>query len=306
MPDDEIITEQTDEESAFEEDDGKGAPEKELEKKSDEEASEKESEEEPGKKPDKADDKKEPETAKDRLEKRIESERISEEGKETKPELKAEPEVKPAVRSSITKEDIANTISIITEEDLPEEVIIGDNVVDLKRFAMEFPDEFAAVKVLSSTIAERAINQALEGIKSSDSANRVEKLETTVAQLSFDSIVARTTDDKGNLKHPDYYHLVYGEGKTDLMKWVEKQPEKYKKLASSLNPNDGDLLLDYYKEDIAKARTAAHDKKTGDRKKELDDIHMDTGRRSSRRSEIDDTGRRGDEQDEAEAAFMEG
>jgi hypothetical protein len=83
----------------------------------------------------------------------------------------------------------------------------------------------------------------------------------------------RATDKEGNVKHPDALTIIYGEGMKDFHKWIKEQSPKMQKLANSLEPQDGILILDYYKEDTAKKKTAEHDKNTKDKKKEYDDIY---------------------------------
>jgi len=226
-----------------------------------------------------------------------------EEEKEKKPEEKAEEGSKPA---KLNKELLAERLSLISKDDLPGEVIIGDETVNLKQYAEDYPDDFAAIRVLSSLVAEKMINKTVEGIEIPDTGKvteRVDNLEAGLAQLSFDNGVMRAKDDEGNLKHSDYYDIVYGSGMKDFHAWIKEQSPKVQKLASSLNPEDGILVLDYYKENIARRKTTEHDKKTKDKKREYDDIYKSEKTMRKNQPESSIGGKSPDK--EAEEAFEE-
>jgi len=334
MPDDDKATEQEkidfskvaeeepdESEAAFGEDE---EPEKKEEEKKPEEKAEKEEkkqepkegeakkEEEPEKKEEKQ-EKQEP-SLKEKVEQRAESikdeegeeeppEKKEEPAKKEEPEKKAEEEPKPL---KIDKEFIADQLKLISNDDLPEEVIIGDESINLKQYAKDYPDDYAAIRVISSVMAQKIIDKAMGGLtyaKPEDVDTKVGELGASVAQLFFENAVSRATDDKGSLKHADYYNIVYGEGKDAFHAWVKEQPAKIQKLANSLEPEDGILILDYYKEDVARKKTADHDKKTKSKKDEYDAIYKSEKSVRKNQQEAGVSGKTPDE--EAEEAFDE-
>jgi hypothetical protein len=331
MPDDEKVTElnekeTTEAEDAFSEDvkeeDKKDEPpkkdtkaEKEPDKK-DKKATEKEKE--PEKREEVKDEKKakeeekEPEeetelTAKEQIDKRLES--LDE---EEEPELEPEKKEEKTESTVLTKEDIVDRLNLFSEDDLPGKMVIGNLEIDLKEYAIQYPEEFGIIKVASSAIAEKMIEKALEGIKGAEQPGDIDtKLSqldsriTKAEQATFDNTVAQATDDKGNLKHPDYFTITRGDGMKDFHKWVKSQPENIQRLASSLNPDDGILILDYYKEATAKKKVADFDKKAADKKKEIDDIHGSTTRSDKSIKDSGEDAPTKSQMDEAEAAFME-
>ena len=245
----------------------------------------------------------------ERMNKRLETVADDDDSGE-KPVVKpVEPEPKPEQKAAgsqpgaFTKEGIVKTLSLISDKDLPESMKLDDDTtVDLKGYAKDFPEDFMVVKIIAGDIASKIVNQMLESgeiVKAKD----MQALSGTVAQMSFDTALAQKRTDTGELKHPDYFSIVYGEGKKDFVAWVETQPAKIQKLASSLNQDDGDLILDFYKEATAKKRTAEFDKKAKEKKDEFDSIHKSS---KNKRSNITaPSNRRGGEIDEAEAAFNE-
>jgi len=342
MPDDEKATEQEPEEikdetsdegeAAFaeditdEEEQGKKeekpvedkGKKKEAEKKAEEKGKEEKSEKEKEAEEKKGEEKEEKElSAKEKLDKRLESvgdeeeeetppakkEQEPEKKKEEEPEKKPKEELKPA---KLNKELLAERLSLISKDDLPEEVIIGDETVNLKQYAEDYPDDFAAIRVLSSLVAEKMVDKAVKGIEMPETGKiteRVDVLEAGIAQLSFNTGVMQVKDDEGNVKHPDFYDIVYGSGMKDFHAWVKEQSPKIQKLASSLDPEDGILILDYYKEDVAKKKTTEHDKKTKDKKKEYDDIYK--SEKSKRKNQQESGGGEKSPDEEAEEAFKE-
>lgn len=270
---------------------GKKEPEKKTEKKDKEEKPDEGKEEEEEEEEDKKAEKKKGEekeekglTVEEKLQKRIEAlDAEEEEEEETPPDKGKKEEEEPEKKekeepepTKLNKETLAERLKLISKDDLPEEIIIGDETINLKQYAEDYPDDFAAIRVLSSIVAEKMVDKALGGLEMPDTGKvteRMDNLEVGMAQLSFDSAVVQATDDEGNLKHPDFFNITRGEGMKDFHAWVKEQSPKIQKLANSLNPEDGILILDYYKEHLAEKKTAEHDKKTKDKKKEYDDIY---------------------------------
>jgi len=280
---------------------GKKIVKKEPEKKEKEDEEEEEEEEEPEKL-----------SAKEKLDKHLESIKDEEEEppaveKEKEPEKKEvkkeTEEVKP---SKMTKELLAERLKLISGDDLPGEIIIGDETINLKQYAEDYAEDYAAIRVLSSLTAEKMIEKALGNLsfaKSEDIDTKIGNLELRVTQLSFDNAVVQAIDEEGNLKHPDYFTITRGSGMKDFHAWVKEQSPKIQKLANSLEPEDGILILDYYKENTAKERTAELDKKTKDKKKEYDDIYR--GKKSVKKDRTESGQGQKSDNEEAEESFNE-
>jgi len=342
MPDDDKATEHNEEEEKeveIEEDEEAFAEEIEDEKKADEKEKEeatkdkKEKDEEldekgekvekkaEKKEPEKKEDKKEKEekdlSAKEKLDKHLESIKDEEgEEKEEEPEKKVEKEEKVEKKEEkkekedkplkLTKELISERLKLISSDDLPGEVIVGDETINLQQYAKDYPDDYSAIRVLSSLVAEKMIEKALDGVSSvkpEDFDEKIGGLELKVNQLSFDNTVVQATDKEGNLKHPDYFSIVYGAGMKGFHVWIKEQSPKMQKLASSLDPEDGVMIMDYYKEDTAKKKTGEHDKKTKDKKKEYDDLYKSEKSVKKNQSEHSQGDKSADE--EAEDSFNE-
>jgi len=288
----------------------KRGPGRSRKEKPEEKKQEKEEPGETGEETEEESEEEEPSTQ-ERLDKRLES--IKDDEDEEEPEKKEEPESKPeekkgeeAPPSKLTKELISERLKLIAAEDLPGEIIIGDETVNLKQYAEDYPDDYAAIRVLSSVTAEKMIEKAFEGIsfpKTEDVDKKIGELDLKVAQLSFDNAILRATDNEGNAKHPDALNIIYGEGMQDFHRWVKEQSPKIQKLATSLDPEDGVLILDYYKEDIAKKKTDEHDKSTKAKKKQYDDIYASEKSVKTNQRETGAGDKSPDE--EAEEAFKE-
>jgi hypothetical protein len=299
MPDDEIVTEQEETEEvdpneaqdAFDEDEEKEEEKEKDEKKEPEENDEEKSGE--GDEKEEEEEEEKPQTAKDLIDKRLESiedeEEPEEEGEEEKPEKKDE--TKPDVKV-FTKEEVKDRLALISNDELPGELTIGNDTIDLKAYAEAYPDEFATMKVVSAFMAEKAVEKALSSLeyaKPGETDEKIAQVSQSVLQLSFDSKVAQAVDKEGNLRHPDYYNIVYGAGKEDFHKWVGGQSKKVQKLATSLDPDDGLLLLDFYKEDTAKSKSKALKDKSAKDKEKYDALHEDKtrGRKTIKREPAD-------------------
>lgn len=271
------------------------------EKKSEEDEEEEEQEEEEEK------DEDEPSDTKKRLDERLKE--VEDEEKPEEEEPPAKDEEKSSDVTVFTKEQVSDHLGILRDGELPGEIIIGDQTINLKEYAKNFPDEFAGIKVTAAVIAQRIAEKALEGkgfLTSEDIDDKINEQNVKIAQMSFDTQVAQTLDDDGNLKHPDYYNIVYGAGKEAFHEWVN-QSKKYQKMANSLNPDDGVLLLDYYKEDTAKTKSSAAKAKAKEKKKKHDAINDETGvKKSVKKRPSSQTAKTEEEiKKEEEEAFLE-
>ena len=248
-------------------------------------------------------------TAKERIDQRVkeleppEDKSPEKEKEPEKPEKPVEEEPPPPKKSSppskldrLTKEQIADHLRAIPDDILPEEtVIIGDTEINLKEFADEFPEQFAAVKVLSSVIAQQAINQALEG-KSGEvneaTQRRMDEQDALIYAFYWWDTVTQKHSDAKQVK-----------ASKDFQAWYDDQPDNIKRFgAEEASPDDAILLLDFYKEDIAKKGVKKHDDTARDKKKRTDDLHKGTMRTKTDTSVAD-----GEiNMDDAQAGFEEG
>lgn len=200
---------------------------------------------------------------------------------EIKDSPKAEEEVQPPPlefppsATKLTKEQIANYLDGISDDILPDETfIIGNDEINLKEFAEEMPDQFATVKVLSHIIAEKAVAEALKGEKFVTEKGFQEKLDIYEATLS-----AYAWWDTVRDVHPDARKI---KDSKEFQEWLEGKDDATKRLASmTAEPEDAILVLNYYKEDIAKKAVKEHDDKAKDEKKKVDDLHKETMRSKS-------------------------
>ena len=76
-------------------------------------------------------------------------------------------------------------------------------------------------------------------------------------------------------KHPDALKIKVSDEWKD---WISDQPKAMKALAGSQEVEDTIKILDYYKEDIAKAKVASKDDKDRGKKKKKDDLHKHSAR----------------------------
>lgn len=193
----------------------------------------------------------------------------------------------------LTKEQIAEHLNAIPDDSLPEEtVIIGDMEINLREFAEDDPERFAAVKVLSSVIAQQAIDKALKGQKPDEGIQqRLDEQDAAIYAFQWWDAVAEVHSDGKKIKSDP-----------EFQKWYNGQPENVKRFgAPEATPDDAILLLDFYKEDIAKKGVKKHDDTARDKKKHTDDLHKGTMRTKN------DTSTQGDtDMGDAEAGFEEG
>lgn len=296
MPDDEKITEQNEEvkdeaEESFDSDTDE-MPDKDK-------AASDESKPDAGGDEKKPDDDKKAETAKDRIDQRLEA--MDEETPDAA-DKQADETVKQTDSDRAAK--VQEAILLIPDDALPEDIQVAGRMVSIKAYSEEFPEEFATMKYVAAEIARKIIGDAMSA-ESKTVKGDIDKIQLNVRQIAFDNQIAQAKDDSGNLLHPDYYQIVYGSGKEDFVGWVTEQPKKIQKLAQSLDPKDGFLVLDYYKEATAKKKMADHDKKSYDKKNDYDDIHSSASKGGKTTNRKPSGTKYNSDYEEAEAAFME-
>lgn len=223
------------------------------------------------------------------------------------------PEEKTGDSGSWTKEQIAEHLKVISDDELPGEVIIGNDTVDLKKYADEFPEDFSAMKVVAAAVASRIAESALEKYAGQAKpagegyakAEDIQALQQKVSNQEFDMAVAMSRSEDGSLKHPDFFDIKYGGQREAFEGWVKTLPPKHQKLANESSPEDAILLLDAFKEAISKEKVDDFDKKASRAKKRHDAIHATTIRGNNPVKRPASSYSSGDPNAEAEAAFNE-
>jgi len=186
------------------------------------------------------------------------------------PEKGPPPPDKAPAASRLSKEVLGEYLGSLSENDLPEEVVFGDTTIDLKDYAQTYPDEFNAIKAIGGTIAQGIVNKALEGgqiVKADDVNEKFDAMELKIAQLEFDTDVTEVHSDYKQIKKSD-----------EFIGWVNKQSAKIKAMAKASTPEDGIMILNYYKEDVAKASVKKFDDKKSKEKARHDNLHKSTMR----------------------------
>jgi hypothetical protein len=234
--------------------DEKPADKAEDDKESDEESEDKPDEEKPDE--DKEDKSEETElTAKEAIDKRIEELGEAEDKKQEEVQTEEKPDgdkekappasqEQPPVSRRLTKEQLAQHMNVITDEDLPEgEVIIGDDTFNFEELKEDDPATFNAIKVMSSIAGAKYFNAAIQSGKlvTAEVADGLKKqMEQVIDLVHFSSDMA----SKG---HGDFLT-------------VEGESEGVKTLATSPDIEDSIRVLNYYKETVAETKTSEHDK----------------------------------------------
>ena len=251
------------------------------------------------KKDDKADAGEEAETAEQKALKR--AERFKEADKDDdkadardKADEKKDVEDKGGKPSSITKEKVREYLDIIPDDDLPGEIILGDDTIDIKGLKEDFPEDYSAIKVLSAVMADKIVQKRIsegEFVKAGDIDKKVAPLEERMTRLSFwDEVRDAHADAKTIVKTKEF------------SEWIEKQPKSIQALGGTWDAQDAISVIDFYKEAQAKKTAKEHDDKQREEKKKKDGLHS-AGMRSKPGTQKTDA--KNDMSDE-EAGFDEG
>jgi hypothetical protein len=130
----------------------------------------------------------------------------------------------------MSREQVAEYLSMIPDDELPEgEIIIGNQAVNLKELAEEDPDTYAAMKVMAGAIAAKGIERATRA------------MGEQVSRVAYWMHLHQ--------EHPDALKVAKS---ADFATWLQGQPRGIQHLSVSPDPADGALVLDYYKEEQAK------------------------------------------------------
>lgn len=196
--------------------------------------------------------------------------------------------------SSITKEKVREYLDIIPDDDLPGEIILGDDTIDIKGLKEDFPEDYSAIKVLSAVMADKIVQKRIsegEFVKAEDIDKKVAPLEERMTRLSFwDEVRDAHADAKTIAKTKEF------------AEWIEKQPKSIQALSCTWDAQDAIAVIDFYKEAQAKKMAKEHDDKQREEKKKKDRLHS-AGMRSKPSTQKNDA--KNDMSDE-EAGFNEG
>jgi hypothetical protein len=196
--------------------------------------------------------------------------------------------------SSITKEKVREYLDIIPDDDLPGEIILGDDTIDIKGLKEDFPEDYSAIKVLSAVMADKIVQKRIsegEFVKAGDIDKKVAPLEERMTRLSF--------WDEVRDAHADAKTIVKTKA---FSEWIEKQPKSIQALGGTWDAQDAISVIDFYKEAQAKKTAKEHDDKQREEKKKKDGLHS-AGMRSKPGTQKTDA--KNDMSDE-EAGFDEG
>jgi hypothetical protein len=201
-------------------------------------------------------------------------------------------------RQRVTKEDLANLVDLVSEDDFPEgEFVFGDNQIDMRRFAKEEPEVFQAAKVLAGTGTYKILNAAIKkgalvtgGTVTKivdDFKKEITALNERIVDLTYWGGIAEThADAKKVAKTKEFKEAM------------ESAPPVIKKAAKSGDVEDAVLVLDWFKEQQGKTQLKEFDENAKGKKEETDSV-LKHNMRTERKKQ---TGKMSPE-DEAEAAF---
>jgi len=253
---------------------------------------------------------------------------------ESKPVKKEPAAPKKAAPIRISKESLAKSLSLFSEEEFPEgEIDVNGQKINLADFKAEYPDEFNTAVVIASEIATKKLEEmkasgefADKGALNELTGVMTADLDRTMSSKAFGSW-AKFALPKENVKDLRKMSManraevvrLYRDNEEFINEvssvhadvravraskkfgaWLKDQPKKIVALASGNDIDSAISLLDFYKEDIAMEKTKAFDKKAGKKKDRHDAIHSGTTRSKKRVSKSSDV-----DVNDAEAAFDE-
>ena len=201
-----------------------------------------------------------------------------------------QPDEKPAVPATpapapLTMEDVGNLLG-----DLPDQEIEVDGTkINLKEYKKDYPDDFAAIIAVGSIMAKKIVEQSLKSGQFLK-ADQVGPIHEKILDMEFwDQITEVHSDGKKINKSPEF------------VEWLGSQDAALQRMAKKLEtPEDGILILNYYKKSIGKKKAETVDDKTRKEKKLRDDLHKGTLRNKKTVTQTD-----GIDMNDAQAAFEE-
>lgn len=229
-------------------------------------------------------------TAKSMVEERI-AQRQSETEQVSSPKSQSEleHESEPADPAPLTKEQLSEHLKSFSLDKLPEgDIFIGDDIINIREFADTDPEQFNAVMVMSSIIAENGIKKAMAESQSASNAlnevqSEIKELRETNDFLKIDNAVSK--------KHNDWVDVVNSE---KWGAWLTTKSIEEQSLAYSDDPQDGIAIIGLFKEENpdydktnqgidtteADEKLKEFDEKRKKNKGTFDSIHKTTARQS--------------------------
>lgn len=175
-------------------------------------------------------------------------------------------------------------------DDLPDqEITVGDLKINLKDYKKDYPEDFAAIMAVGSMMANKIVQESLKSGKFIQ-ADAVAPLHDKILDMEF--------WDQITMVHSDARKINTSKGFLD---WLDEQDEPLQRLARNMEkPEDGVLIIDFYKKSIGKKKAKKHDDKMMQDKKQTDDLHKGTMRNKKTVTQTDDV-----DMNDAKAAFEE-
>ncbi len=224
------------------------------------------------------------------------------------PESANKQDVPKGMYGKLTKEQIGNFLQSLPDEDIPDgEFIIGNETVNLKQLKEDFPEHWSSIKIASNIVANKALEQAIESGKIYTAESVTKMIEERDSKINSDIKRVENAMLLVNVatqtNHKDVFEIVNDKG---FHEWAQKSPKPVQMLYYSPVVEDATLVLDLYKEHIAKGRAQAFDDKQRDAKNKHDDIHkhVTTEKKEIKQDKRGKSYTRDEFESEAEAAFM--
>uniref|UniRef100_A0A6M3IWD2 Uncharacterized protein n=1 Tax=viral metagenome TaxID=1070528 RepID=A0A6M3IWD2_9ZZZZ len=196
-------------------------------------------------------------TAESRIKTRIKDKKLEEEpsGTVDKDKEKVTDKSLQSSAAGMTKEEIAGILNTIPKDTFSDsDVIIGNESLNIGKFAETYPEDFAIMKVIAGTMAKKIVENMVKtgGLVAKDTLAsfqaELQQGQISTRQQLFELSVLRV--------HPDLYDVVKSK---DYLEWFPRQSAGVKRMASSLDVDDAVLVLDFYKEKKAKATAKVKD-----------------------------------------------
>jgi len=191
-----------------------------------------------------------------------------------KPQEEQPPQTKQP-SGAFSEQKVQDYLKAVNLDELPGEIKIGDDVVDLKDFASSFPDDAKAVVVLAGAMFEQMKAQG-NLVDANQFGEEMLAVREELRDMRFWQDVADQVDYPNPLKVAS---------SKEFLDWKDNQPKKIQDMADNcITPEDAVYILDAFHEDLARGNAKAHDSKKAEDKKAVNDIHKNTshGKRSSK------------------------
>lgn len=183
----------------------------------------------------------------------------TEEGKK-QPEKKVKKEAKET--ENVVSADISNVLDL---PDLADAEIQSDGKkIKLKDFAAEYPEVTESTIQIARAIAKQSVEELMKSGQIVSSQG-VENLTAEISDVKFWNAVQTV--------HPDGHKIAATD---EFDTWLSKQSELVQVLGTSPDAKDGIMVLDAYKEFVAKSAKDKKNENAGEKKKARDALHKDT------------------------------